>query len=182
MKNQEFHLQDNEKIILAFKPKLMFIFQNAISSFIIYLIMFTIIVFFGFWKEKKISSFSLVFVFIIIFTLFFSVITSFIRYTKENYWITTQRVIFKRGFFGYAIISLPLERIVDVVISKSLFQQILGTPSLHLDTFGSGAVGGSAGNAYTMKGTMFAVNNPEDLQKQILELVKKKRKAEKLSI
>lgn len=182
MENLPFHLQDNEKIILAMKPKPMFVFQDAISKFIVYLIMFAFIAGFGFSFSKTQSNFLLTFIIILIFVIFFSIVTASIRYTKENYWITNQRVIFKRGFFGYSVTSLPLERIVDVVISRSFFQQIFGTPSLHLDTFGSGSVGGANGNYANMKGTMFAVHSPEDLQKQILELVKKKRKTEKLSI
>ncbi len=178
-----FHLQDNEKIVMTIKPKKMFIFQGAIQSAILYFIIFMFIFAFSIFRVGKSGAFlSLFYLVFFVFIIGISVLSATVRYTKENYWITNQRVIFRRGFFGYSITSLPLERIVDVVISRSFFQQLFGTPSLHLDTFGSGSVGGIGGNYAVNKGTMFAVDKPEDLQRLILELVKKKRKTEKLSM
>ncbi|GEM_PF-4196729 len=178
MENLNFHLQDNEKVILTLKPKKMFILQNIILGAFGYSFLFIFLLGFSTIFSKSVNVFTLfLFGSVICAILLLSVFSAYMRYRKENYWITNQRVIFKRGFFGYVITSLPLERIVDVVISRSLYQQILKIPSLHLDTFGSGAVG----NTNTL-GTMFAVDKPEDLQKLILELVKKKRKVEKLSM
>ncbi|MBS3174919.1 PH domain-containing protein [Candidatus Woesearchaeota archaeon] len=183
MEKLPFHLQERENIIQTIKPNKMFIFQNAITGAFFYFIIAFLI---GLFTSRKniFDSFNwFIVIDIIFFLILISLISSLIRYTKEKYWITNQRVIFRRGFFGYSVTSLPLERIVDVVISRSLFQQIFGTPSLHLDTFGSGSVGGGIGNYNAVsKGTIFAINNPEDLQRLILDLVKKQRKVEKLSM
>lgn len=177
-------MQDNERIIIKIKPKKMFIFQGAITSAIFYFIIFMFVLAFAFFKISKGALISgLLFLILFVFLILLSIFSAAIRYTKEDYWITSQRVIFRRGFFGYSITSLPLERIVDVVISRSLFQQLFGTPSLHVDTFGSGVIGGFGyGTAAISKGTMFALDKPEELQKLILELVKKKRKAEGLAM
>ena len=182
MTESQFHLQNEEKVIMELKPKGIYLFQTLIVSFIsLFVFLFIFLVFTMSILRNRLSSMPWTFLITGFTIMLWSFISSFLRYKQEKYWITTQRIIFRRGFIGYSITSLPLERIVDVVISRSFMQQIFGTPSLHLDTFGSGYVGGGMQN-YASKGTMFAVDNPEDLQKLILELIKKKRKAEKLTI
>ncbi len=183
MQSLPFHLQENEKIIQQIKPSKVFILLNSISTFFLFFFFGIFISIFSFVRTFKFLGLFFVLIFAFGFALF-SLVMSVIRYSKERYWITNQRVIFQRGFLGYSITSLPLERIVDVVISRSFIQQIFNAPSLHLDTFGSGIVGagGYYGQNAVSKGSMLAISNPEGLQKEILELVKKKRKTEKLSM
>src|SRR6185436_15739611 len=39
---------------------------------------------------------------------------------RYHYWLTNKRVIWCHGFIGYQVRSVPLERIADVVISRTL--------------------------------------------------------------
>ncbi len=50
------------------------------------------------------------------------------------YWITNQRVIIRRGLIGYSINSIPLERVSNVLISRSFLERLFGFDSLHVQT------------------------------------------------
>lgn len=94
-------------------------------------------------------------------------------YDKAQYWITNKRIIIKQGLIGYQIISIPFERISDIIISRTFFEKLFKISSLHIQSL----AGGSAA-----EGVLLAIPNPEKLQNKILNLVKVKRKKEGLTI
>lgn len=49
---------------------------------------------------------------------------------KYRYWLTNRRVILASGFIGYRIRSIPLERISDVGLSRTLPEMITGLSSV----------------------------------------------------
>src|SRR6185369_13330584 len=51
---------------------------------------------------------------------------------RYHYWLTNKRVIWCHGFIGYQIRSVPLERITDVVISRTLAEMIAGISSIKI--------------------------------------------------
>ena len=107
-----------------------------------------------------------------------------LMYEKYHYWVTDQRVVWRHGVIGYSITSVPLERISDVTISKTFWERICGVSGLVIKEMGAvpkyyGYYGYSFGWGFP---TMIAVPNPEEMQKQILELIGKKRKESKLTV
>lgn len=107
-----------------------------------------------------------------------SYISASIRYGKQMYWITNKRVIYKRGFLGYKITSIPFERISDVIISRSFLENIFGFGSLHIQTL-AGQMSGP--NKMGAEGVLLAIPDPENVQEVIFELSRRKRKEERIT-
>lgn len=113
--------------------------------------------------------------------------TAFLSYSKKYYWITDNRVIYKTGLIGYRIVSIPLERISDIIITRGFWENIFGYGSLHVQSMAGQFTGGrgyrgTRTRGLGSEGQLLAVPNPEALQKLIFELIKKKRKSEKLTM
>ena len=102
------------------------------------------------------------------------------RYNMMHYWITNKRVIQRRGFIGYSIYSVPLERISDIMISRSFVERLFGFGSLHIQSL-AGQYTYSSSSRYGSESSLLAVPDPEGLQKEIFSLVQKKRKTERLT-
>ncbi len=98
-----------------------------------------------------------------------------LMYEKHHYWVTDRRVIWKHGIIGYSITSVPLERISDVAVSRTFLETICGVGGVVVRE-----MTGEVKYGYFYGGlvfpTMIAVPNPEEMQRQILELVGKKGK------
>ncbi|MBS3056345.1 MAG: PH domain-containing protein [Candidatus Aenigmarchaeota archaeon] len=107
-----------------------------------------------------------------------NVISAFLHYNKQYYWITNKRVIYKRGFIGYRVMSIPHERISDVIISRTFLESIFGFGSVHIQS-----LAGQSSGTTTLgsEGVLLAVPEPEKLQELIFKLVKLKRKTEGLT-
>jgi len=184
-----FRLQEGEKIIDSIKPlpglKWMFFLQGLIGWFFI-------ILFGGLWIIIP-----LVFLFAAIGGIvgaILALVTALIglvaivvipytfasmNYNKRFYWITNKRVVGKRGLIGYSVNSIPLERISDVIISRSFIESIFGFGSIHIQTLAGQA---SMRGKWGAEGNLQAVPEPEELQQKIFELVKGKRKDEGLTM
>ncbi len=119
----------------------------------------------------------------IILDLIISFFLSGNRYKHQYYWITNKRIIFKRGLFGYRITSLPLERISDIIITRTLVERIFGFASLHIQSL-AGQYTVTTGHTLGLgaEASLLAVPEPETLQEFIFKLIKEKRKKEGLTI
>lgn len=83
---------------------------------------------------------------------------------RYHYWLTTKRVIWCHGFIGYQVRSVPLERISDVIISRTFPEIMAGISSIAIrDMTGQT-------QAYTGSGAKWiGVKNAPEIQKRILE-------------
>ena len=87
---------------------------------------------------------------------------------RYHYWLTNKRVIWCHGFIGYKVRSVPLERITDVVISRTLPEMLAGISSIDIrDMTGQVRPGADMGN------TWIGVLNAPEIQKRILEEIKR---------
>ena len=117
--------------------------------------------------------------FMLFFTAFaaFSAIIIFIisdnEYANRGYWITNKRVVYKRGVLGYTEISVPLERVSDVIVSRTLFENLLGYGSVYVETETI------PNSRRTFDACFEAVPDPEGVQEKILELAGAARKRKK---
>jgi uncharacterized membrane protein YdbT with pleckstrin-like domain len=183
---QFFRLSEDEKIIEDIKPlpalKWYFLLTNFIA--VILLVVVLIILFLPtllaviFVGPYAILGF-FVALSILLFVFFLAYLFAHLRYTKQHYWITNKRVIFKRGLIGYAITSVPYERISDVIVSRSFLERLLGFGSVFLQTM-TGQI--SPQQRFGAETALLAVPDPEGLQQRIFELMKRKRKEEGLTI
>ena len=83
---------------------------------------------------------------------------------KYRYWLTNRRVILASGFIGYKVRSIPLERISDVSLSRSLPEMLAGVSSLVVRDMTGEAESGAS---------LLAINNSAELQRQILNEVRR---------
>jgi uncharacterized membrane protein YdbT with pleckstrin-like domain len=110
--------------------------------------------------------------------LFLDVVLIVRKYNMMYYWITTQRVIIKKGLIGYSINSIPFERISDALISRSFLERIFGFGSLHLQTLAGQYSMGRAGS----EGNLLAIPEPEEKQALISKLIRQRREQAHLTI
>src|SRR6185503_1652412 len=62
----------------------------------------------------------------------FAFLWAVIARRRYHYWLTNKRVIWCHGFIGYQVRSVPLERIADVVISRTLQEMAAGISSIDI--------------------------------------------------
>ncbi len=120
--------------------------------------------------------FLIIFFFVLLFLVPYAVAS--LVYGKEHYWLTNQRIVRKSGFIGYKVNSVPLERVSDVVVSRSFVESIFGFASVHVQTLAGQVSYGRFGAGAAFK----AVSNPEELQKLVFDSIRGNRKKQKLAI
>ena len=181
----------DEKIVQEIRPlprlKTMW-FISRIFSFLIFIII--LVVFISVSRHSTTGGATWIFTLIMAFIgliLIWSIISIFLAYNWEYYWITNKRVVRRAGTIGHNFYSVPLERISDVMISRSFWEKIFGIGSLHIKTL-AGQFSQQQGYGFSQRQggigaetALLALPNPEETQKLIMELVEAKRKREKLS-
>ena len=101
----------------------------------------------------------------------FAFIWAVIAERRYHYWLTNKRVIWCHGFIGYKIRSVPLERITDVVISRTLPEMIAGISSIEIrDMTGQTQVRPGYGSDLSAK--WIGVQEAPEVQKRILEQIR----------
>ena len=84
--------------------------------------------------------------------------------SKFRFWLTNRRIILSSGFIGFKVRSIPLERISDVSLSRTLPEMLSGVSSLVVRDMTGEADSGAS---------MVAIDNAADYQRQILEEVRR---------
>jgi len=88
---------------------------------------------------------------------------------RYHYWLTNRRVIWCHGFIGYQVRSVPLERIADVVISRTLPELLAGMSSIDIrDMTGQTQIRSGLGQGAKWIG----VKDAPEIQKRILEQIR----------
>jgi len=101
----------------------------------------------------------------------FAFIWGLIAVRRYHYWLTTKRVIWCHGFIGYQVRSVPLERIADVVISRTLPEMLAGISSIDIrDMTGQTQTRNAFGPGMGAK--WIGVKDAPEIQKRILEQIK----------
>ena len=87
---------------------------------------------------------------------------------RYHYWLTNKRVIWCHGFIGYQVRSVPLERIADVVISRTLPELLAGISSIVIRD-----MTGQSPRAAGLGGTWIGVRDAPEIQRRILEEIRR---------
>ncbi len=87
---------------------------------------------------------------------------------RYHYWLTNRRVIWCHGFIGYQVRSVPLERIADVVISRTLPELMAGISSIVIRDM----TGEVQPTAVGFGAKWIGVRDAPEIQKRILEEIK----------
>lgn len=83
---------------------------------------------------------------------------------KYRYWLTNRRIILSSGFIGYKVRSIPLERISDVGLSRTLPEMLAGVSSIVIRDMTGEAMEGKS---------LLAIENAPELQRLILNEVRR---------
>lgn len=97
----------------------------------------------------------------------FAFIWAVIAVRRYHYWLTNKRVIWCHGFIGYQVRSVPLERIADVVISRTFPEIVAGISSIDIRDM-TGKTQTTAG----LGAKWIGVQDAPKIQKRILEQIK----------
>jgi uncharacterized membrane protein YdbT with pleckstrin-like domain len=170
---KQFQLQEGEKVIKDIKPlpilKWYFFLPGLFFIFFLLIGFMIPLLFLG-------RTFLGIAVLLILTGIMYLIANN--QYNYQHYWITNKRVMYRRGILGYRISSIPLERISDVIVSRTFIERIFGFGSIMIQSL-AGQV--TYRQRLGAEGSLLAIPNPEGTQKLIFELIKKKRKSEKLS-
>jgi len=98
----------------------------------------------------------------------FAFIWAVIAERRYHYWLTNRRVIWCHGFIGYQVRSVPLERIADVVISRTLPELLAGMSSINIRDM-TGQTQPTAG----LGAKWIGVKDAPEIQKRILEEIQR---------
>ena len=180
MENRPFNLQEGEKIVKEIKPTgglLSYWLTTGLLGILFLILMFGFIIILPMTAWGGIAG-AFVGIALIILIIAVPIVSAFWRYEKQYYWITNKRVIQKSGFIGYRVNSIPLERVSDVIISRSFLESIFGFGSIHIQSLAGQA---SYPNRFGSEGALLAVPDPEGTQELIFGLIGEKRTREKLS-
>ena len=180
----EFNLQEGEKIVKDFTPvKNVLWYLMLIGVVPIGLVMSFFTFLFGVvvaaekeWLNLFLVSGVTSAIFLCLLVLIVAV--SWLQYHKFHYWITNKRIVFKKGIIGFSISSIPLERISDIILSRSFAETLFGFGSLHVQSL-AGQV--TYSNRRGSEASLMGVPEPEKTQELIFKLIKEKRQREKLS-
>jgi len=96
-----------------------------------------------------------------------SFVWAFFAQHRYHYWLTNKRVIWCHGFIGYRVRSVPLERIADVVISRTLPEMLAGISSIEIRD-----MTGQMSNLNNLGAKWIGVKDAPEVQKRILEQIK----------
>ena len=181
--NLPFNLQDGEKIILELKPVKELLVFFAASKVLVWIAVYFVFFFLVFNPEKysRINSFfafaSWGFAALIVVTF----IVSWLSYRQRQYWVTSERIVFKKGLIGYSVSSIPLERISDLIISRSFLEKLLGFGSIYVQSLAGQSSYTNRGYGIGAEASLQGLKNPEEIQELIFSEVKKKRKEQKIT-
>ncbi len=78
------------------------------------------------------------------------------RWATTHFVLTTDRVIFRRGFLSRYAREIPLERVNDVTFSQSVFERLIGAGDLVIESAGEHG-----------QNTFYNIRNPEAVQLEI---------------
>lgn len=189
-------LQSKEKILLELKPspkvKKLWALKYAVPSLFVavYLGMFTTMftsfftVFYS--MEKMFSSlsqtsttasnpptlspfFPLISNFLLFFLIYFGSVWFIIsrRYKNEHYWITNKRIVIRRGLLGYKIVSVPYNKISDIIVSHSFIERLFGLSSVHIQTL----AGQFSRSPWGAEISLVGLENADEVAKLITQFV-----------
>lgn len=124
-------LNNNEDILLDLRPHWWFIAPQVALALLV-LILGTIL---ASWADNTIVTY-LAIAAIILALLNFA--WRYINWSGINFVITTDRLVFRSGVFNKKGIEIPLERINTVFFNTTLFERVVGSGDLTVESAGEG--------------------------------------------
>lgn len=129
MPSQESPLHANEAVVLDLRPHWWFFWRHTLALVVIVAFGITLLVF-DLPDEVGYVAAVLIVAAVIWFGL------RYIAWTTTHFVVTTDRLISRNGILTRSGVEIPLERINTVFFSQSLFERILGSGDLRIESAG----------------------------------------------
>lgn len=123
-------LNKNEEIILDLKPHWWRIFPASLALGAAAII--------GIIALVYDSSIARIFAGLLVLAALGYFVQRYIRWTSENFVVTSERVIYRSGIVAKSGVEIPLDRINTVFFNQSLFERVLGAGDLGVESAGEG--------------------------------------------
>lgn len=124
-------LNENEEVLLDLRPHWWFITPSAVTLLATVIIAVAAVVL----DAPAILNYVLVGVVVL---AVFGLVWRYMRWTTINFVITTDRLIFRSGVISKRGIEIPLERINTVFYAQSIFERMVGSGDLTVESAGEG--------------------------------------------
>ncbi|MDD4983709.1 MAG: PH domain-containing protein [Candidatus ainarchaeum sp.] len=164
----DFLLQKGEKVISEFRPQKQMIYMNILKMVLLAVLLFLLFLP-NMLSSKTPNSMYFTLWAIYVLVIAWGIIASVLKYRKEHYWVTDKRLVIKKGYLGYNVISIPYAKISDLTISRNFLEQIFKVGSIYIQTL-AGQI--SSKNKKGAEGYLAAINNPEEIQELIFKQMK----------
>lgn len=142
------YLNEGEEVILDLRPHWWRVFPASLGLGAAVLI--------GIIALVYDSSFARILAGLLVLVALGHFVQRYIRWTSENFVVTSERVIYRTGVVAKSGVEIPLDRINTVFFNQSLFERILGAGDLGVESAGEGG-----------QQTFEAVRKPNLVQQEI---------------
>lgn len=142
------YLNEGEEIVLDLRPHWWRIFPASLGLGAAVLV--------GIIALVYDSSFARILAGLLVLAALGHFVQRYIRWTSENFVVTTERVIYRTGVVAKSGVEIPLDRINTVFFNQSLFERLLGAGDLGVESAGEGG-----------RETFEAVRKPNLVQQEI---------------
>jgi len=123
------HLNDGEKKVLDLRPHVWFFYQE-LGVLIVAIVLGVLGLIFSPWAVLKIV------LGVVILAALVWFLAAYARWTTTNFIITTDRLISRKGVLKREGVEIPLERINTVLFNQTLFERIIGSGDLIIESAG----------------------------------------------
>ena len=127
-------LHDNEEIVLDLRPH----WWVLISPLFVIGMVILGLAGAAFFVDDSFRDYVLIALLAAIIFAAFTLITSYLRWTTTNFVVTTDRLIYRYGIFAKQGIEIPLERVTNIAFHQTIFERILQSGDLLIESAGEG--------------------------------------------
>ena len=127
-------LNENEEVLLDLRPHWWFIAPHSAALLGVVIVAIIAVAV----DASSIVKYSEWFLFGVVVVVLATLVWRWLRWTRINFVITTDRLIFRAGVVEKRGIEIPLERINTVFYAQSLFERLVGSGDLSVESAGEG--------------------------------------------
>jgi uncharacterized membrane protein YdbT with pleckstrin-like domain len=147
-------LADHEEMVLDLKPHWIALVGPAI---VLVLVIVAETLLFAYFDPSPVVTWLVLLAGAVVLIAF--PVRAFLAWVTSHFVVTTDRVIHRSGWLAKRSMEMPLERINDVTFTQSVFERVVGTGSLRIQS------GSEYGQNHFRD-----IRRPEDVQKLIYEM------------
>lgn len=127
-------LNDNEEVMLDLRPH-----WSTLAKPVAALVVATVVAIALFVVHTHIALIASVIVAVVAVVALAWFALAYLRWTTTNFVVTTDRLVYRSGILAKHGKEIPLERVNDISFSQTIFDRIIGTGDLSIESAGAGS-------------------------------------------